>query len=80
MCNAIREGRFAEHEENAELTFSAFADRYVERYVDLRGLRSRKDIVLRLAILKERWKGTRLADIRVGEIEDLVQDLRAKGS
>src|SRR2546428_4229234 len=80
MCNAIRAGRFAEHEEHANLTFAVFADLYLKRYVELRGLRSRGHIERRLAILKERWKGKRLTDIRVGEIEDLIQDLRTKGA
>jgi integrase len=80
MCNAIRAGNFAEHEEHADLTFTAFADVYLKRYVELRALRSRDYIEWRLAILKGRWKGRRLADIRVAEIEDLIQDLRTKGA
>lgn len=80
MCNAIRVGRFAGHQEHADLTFAAFGDLYLKRYVELRGLRSRGHIERRLAILKERWKGKRLTDIRVGEIEDLIQDLRTSGA
>jgi hypothetical protein len=80
MCNAIRAGTFAEHEMHADLTFGAFAALYVKRYVELRGLRSRDHVERRLAILNERWQGKRLTDIRVGEIEDLIQDLRTKGA
>lgn len=79
MKEAIRAGHFQPREQESDLTFGAFADTYVQRYVLLRGLRSRKDIELRLEILKDRWKGRRLADIAVGEIEDLIQDLKAKG-
>src|SRR5437667_8801173 len=50
MCNAIRAGTFAGHEEQADLMFAAFADLYLKRYVDLRGLRSRGHIERRLAI------------------------------
>src|SRR4029077_6581449 len=61
------------------LSFSDCVDRYTERYIKLRGLRSGKEMEQRLALLKERWKGLRLIDIRVGEIEDLIADLKGKG-
>src|SRR5262245_5400914 len=67
MRDAIREGRFDQMEANGTLSFSDCVDRYVERYVRLRGLRSGDEMEQRLALLKERWKGLRLIDIRVGE-------------
>lgn len=79
MRDAIREGRFREREENGVLSFTECAERYVERYVRLRALRSGQEMEQRLAILKARWKDRRLIDIRVGEIEDLIADLKAKG-
>jgi integrase len=58
--------------------FEAFADLYLERYVKLRGLRSADEIEQRLAVLKKRWQGRELTAIRVGEIEDVIEDLKAK--
>lgn len=77
MKDAVREGRF-EPEQTNVVMFEAFADLYLERYVKLRGLRSADEIEQRLAVLKKRWQGKELATIRVGEIEDLIQDLKAK--
>jgi integrase len=78
MRDAVRAGCF-EEVPTKDLTFEAFADLYVERYVKLRGLRSGEEIEQRLAVLKTRWQGKELAAIRVGEIEDLMHDLKAKG-
>jgi hypothetical protein len=78
MRDAVRAGRFEEVPTN-DLAFEAFADLYLERCVKLRGLRSGKEIEQRLAVLKTRWQGKELAVIRVGEIEDLIHDLKAKG-
>lgn len=77
MRDAVREGRFDEEPANV-VTFEAFADLYFERYVKLRGLRSGDEIEQRLAVLKKRWQGMELAAIHVGEIEDLIQDLKSK--
>jgi integrase len=79
MRDAIRAGKFQQQEKSAELTFSHCVDLYVERYIKLRSLRSGDEMQQRLALLKERWKGRRLVDVRVGEIEDLIQDLKARG-
>jgi hypothetical protein len=79
MKDAIREGRFQEKEVNGVLLFSECVDLYKERYIDLRGLRSGDEMKQRLEILKGRWKAHRLIDIRVGEIEDLIADLKRKG-
>lgn len=77
MCDAVRAGRFDQEPANV-VSFDAFADVYLERYVKLRGLRSAEEIEQRLAVLKKRWQGKELVAIRVGEIEDLIQDLKAK--
>jgi integrase len=77
MKDAVRDGRFDPEPTNVVM-FDAFADLYLERYVRLRGLRSGDEIEQRLAVLKKRWHGKELAAIRVGEIEDLIQDLKAK--
>lgn len=74
MRDAIRAGRFQKQEQSSELTFSECVDRYVERYIKLRSLRSGEEMQQRLEVLKKRWEGKRLIDIRVGEIEDLIQD------
>ena len=79
MRDAIREGKFQEKEVNGVLSFSDCVGRYEERYIDLRALRSGDEMKQRLAILKGRWMGLRLIDIRVGEIEDLIADLKTKG-
>jgi len=63
----------------ADLTFSAFADLYLTRYVKLRQLRSQDMITYRLGFLRRRFGQTRLVNIRVGDIEDLIQDLKDKG-
>lgn len=77
MCDAVRAGRFDQAPTNV-VSFDAFADLYLDRYVKLRGLRSADEIEQRLAVLKKRWQGKELVSIRVGEIEDLIQDLKAK--
>jgi integrase len=41
-------------------------------------VRSVESIKFKLEVLKRRWSGKPLSAIRVGEIEDLIQDLRAK--
>lgn len=79
MKDAIREGRFQAKEVNGILSFSECAERYEQRYIRLRALRSGDEMVQRLAILKKRWRDLRLIDIKVGEIEDLIADLKAKG-
>jgi hypothetical protein len=75
--NAVRDGHFDDEPSNV-VTFEAFADLYLERYVKLRGLRSGDEIEQRLAVLKKRWQGKELAAIRVGEIEDLIHDLKVR--
>lgn len=77
LKDAVRDGRFDRDPANV-VTFEAFADLYLERYVKLRGLRSADEIEQRLAVLKKRWQGRELTTIRVAEIEDLIQDLKAK--
>ena len=76
MRDAVRAGHF--DQEPAVVTFEAFADLYLNRYVKLRELRSGDEIEQRLAVLKKRWQGKELTAIRVGEIEDLIQDLKSK--
>jgi integrase len=77
MKDAVRDGRFDQGPTNV-VVFEVFADLYFERYVKLRGLRSADEIEMRLAVLKKRWLGRELTAIRVGEIEDLIRDLKAK--
>ena len=79
MRDSIREGRFQQREVNGILSFSECVERYEERYIDLRGLRSGDEMKQRLAIRNARWTGLRLIDIKVGEVEDLISDLKAKG-
>jgi integrase len=79
MKEDIREGKFQEKEINGVLSFSDCVDCYVQRYIKLRELRSGEEMEQRLELLKARWKGLRLIDIRVGEIEDLIADLKARG-
>ena len=55
MRDAVRAGRF-DPEPTTVVTFDAFADLYLERYVKLRGLRSADEIEQRLAVLKKRWQ------------------------
>ncbi len=79
MKDAIRGERFESTPSGANLTFDAFADLYIERYVELRQLRSQDTVEFRLRLLRKRFGHLRLRDIRVGEIEDLIQDLKARG-
>ena len=79
MRDAIRGGQFESVPSGANLTFGAFADLYMERHVKLRQLRSQDTVEFRLRLLRKRFGHLRLRDIRVGEIEDLVQDLKARG-
>lgn len=81
----VRAGTFDADAENppaapapTALTFDAFADLFVERYVKAKGLRSLDKIQWQMPFLKARLGPKALADIRVGDIDDVVQDLRAK--
>jgi len=60
------------------LTFDAFADLFIERYVKAKGLRTLDKIEWQMPLLKARFGAKALADIRVGDIDDLIQDLKAK--
>ena len=79
MKEAIRSGRLGGAPRGLELTFPAFADLYLDRYVKLRQLRSQNMIEYRLGFLRKRFGDIRLADIRVEELEDLIRDLKRRG-
>ena len=79
MRAAIRSGTF-DPNSDAPATptdFNAFADLYVERYVQLRSLRSESSIKYRLGLLRARFGSRQLAEIRIADVEDLVRDLKA---
>lgn len=85
MKEKVRAGAFDADAENGppaatptRLTFDAFADLFIERYVKAKGLRTLDKIEWQMPFLKERFGPKALADIRVGDIDDLVQDLKAK--
>lgn len=85
MKEKVRAGAFDADAENpppaatpTTLTFDAFADLFIERYVKAKGLRTLDKIEWQMPFLKERFGPKALADIRVGDIDDLVQDLKAK--
>jgi integrase len=85
MKEQVRVGTFhADSEKQASaptptaLTFDAFADLFVERYVKAKGLRSLDKIQWQMPFIKVRLGPKALADIRVGDIDDLVQDLKAR--
>lgn len=86
MKEKVRAGAFDAEVENPSsaatptaLTFDAFADLFIERYVRIKGLRTLDKIEWQMPFLKARLGPKALADIRVGDIDDLVQDLKAKG-
>lgn len=86
MRERVRAGTFAADAENpppapapASLTFNAFADLFIERYVKVKGLRTLDKIEWQMPFLKARFGTKDLADIRVADIDDLVQDLKANG-
>jgi integrase len=78
MREAIRKGTFS-HGPSSALTFEAFANVYQQRYVVDRQLRSADTIDQRLRLLRRRFGNRHLADINLGDIEDLRADLRAAG-
>jgi len=83
MREKVRAGVFDADAENPpstpnELTFDAFAGLFIERYVKAKGLRTLDKIEWQMPFLKERFGPKALSDIRVGDIDDLVQDLKAK--
>lgn len=80
MKDAIRAGSFMQVEANAgPLTFDSFADTYIERYVKLKSLRSADTIEYRLGFLRNRFGARLLSEIRVSDVEDMIQDLKAAG-
>ena len=80
MRDAIRAGTFESKERSADrMTFDTFADTYVKRYVNLKNLRSADTIEYRLGYLRNRFGARLLNDIRVADIEDMIQDLKTAG-
>ena len=80
MCDAIRSGKFAKRERgDSPRTFDELADLYIVRYVDLKGLRSKATIEYRLRLLRRTFGKKAIGDIKVADVEDMVQDLKAAG-
>ena len=65
MKDAIRSGTFDTESLGANMTFDAFADVYLQRYVALRKLRSASTVKVRLGVLRERFGSTLLTNIFV---------------
>lgn len=59
------------------LTFSEFADVYVDRYVKVNALRSADIIERRMPAMKAFFGDRALADIRTADVEDFLASLRA---
>lgn len=58
------------------LTFSEFADLYIERYVEMNKLKSESLIRYRMGAIKAFFDGRLLSEIRTGDIEDFLADMR----
>jgi integrase len=75
---AVRDGRVSAAEDRRDglRTFDELADRYVERYVKPRGLRTADDIEYRLKPLRRFFGPKEIAAIRTADVEDFIADLR----
>src|SRR5262249_44552139 len=74
---AVRDGRVSSGPEaDQPLTFDQLADRYVERYVNPRGLRTASTIQYRLKPLRAFFGAKLIKDIRTADVEDFIGDLR----
>ncbi len=85
MKEKVRAGAFDADAENplaptapTTQTFDTFADLFIERYVKVKGLRTRDKIEWQMPFLKARFGPKALVDIRIGDVDDLVEDLKAK--
>jgi integrase len=58
------------------LTFSEFADLYMERYVEMNKLKSADLIRYRMGAIKAFFGNRLLSEIRTGDVEDFLADLR----
>ncbi len=79
MREAIREGKFAGDPAPGPMTFDDFGNLYVKRRVELRGLRSHSTIEYRMRLLRARFGKRQLTEIQVGDVEDMVRDLKTAG-
>jgi len=75
---AVRDGRVSPEEDRRDglRMFDELADRYVERYVKPRGLRTAADIEYRLKPLREFFGPKEIVAIKTADVEDFIGDLR----
>ena len=78
MRDAIRSGRFQEHEPDPSgpLTFAQFATIYIERYVKAKKLSSADTIEYRMAPLLAHFGPKPLRDIKTADVEDFLAKLK----
>ena len=79
MKEAIRAGRFSGHEDRTDggpVTFNQLAPVYIERYVKGHDLASVDTIEYRMVSLLDRFGSQRLSEIKQGDIEEFITDLR----
>src|SRR5258708_35845301 len=76
LLTRMRAGQKAQQATAQPLTFSAFADVYLDRYVKANGLKSLATIECRMATIKAHFGDRALADIRTADLEDFLAHLR----
>ena len=79
MKEAIRAGRFSGHEDRTDggpVTFNQLVPVYIERYVKGHDLASADTIEYRMVPLLDRFGSQRLSEIKQGDIEEFIADLR----
>ena len=79
MKEAIRSGRFSDHEaptSEGPIIFNQFAPAYFDQYVKRHDLASADTIEYRMAPLLERFGPRRLDEIKQCHIEEFIADLR----
>jgi len=76
LLTRLRAGQKAQQATAQPLTFSAFADVYLDRYVKANGLKSVATIECRMATIKAHFGDRALTDIRTADLEDFLAHLR----